>query len=122
MGLSLGKQVASARALGPLGAWVCRAAQSTGRGDSQSQDEFSRLREGLERQAPREGLWGEMGAGVDPAWGPRRRVAGRLGLLFLLEGGCRPQEGPEGELWRSPLASRSTAGLGHVGLTQPQRC
>ena len=69
-GLSLGERAASARALGPAGPRICRAAGSMGRGDSQSQDELSRPREGLERQAPGEGLWGEMGAGVDPAWGP----------------------------------------------------
>lgn len=102
MGLSLGKQVASARALGPLGAWVCRAAQSTGRGDSQSQDEFSRLREGLERQAPREGLWGEMGAGVDPAWGPADGWQGGWACFSCWREAADPRRGLKGSCGEAP--------------------
>lgn len=93
VGLSLGERAASARALGPAGAWVCRAAQSTGWGDSQSRDELSQPREGLERQVPREGLWGQMGAGVDPAWGPADGLQGSRACFSCQREAADPRRG-----------------------------
>ena len=51
-GLSLGERAASARALGPVGARICRVARSTGRGDSQSQDELSGRERGWRGRRP----------------------------------------------------------------------